>query len=323
MKCNCCPFECGVDRISRFGVCKAPAEFKIARIMAHFWEEPCISGTRGSGTIFFSHCNAACLFCQNYRISQLHEGRIYQDEDFIAECRRFVEATRVHNLNLVSPTHYSARLLRVLPLLKQEMEINSMSQGSPVAVDTHLPDVAGRCLVHPTSRVPVRLPIVWNSNGYEKESVIEQLSGLVDVFLPDLKYFDNALAVRFSRLPDYFQYACRAIAAMRKIVGDTPVFDHEGIMQKGMIIRHLILPGQVENSKKVLTWIAENLGTQSYVSLMSQYYPIHRAGEVPELNRRLTRDEYQEVEEHFLDLGFENGFLQDLDSNSAEYTPEF
>jgi putative pyruvate formate lyase activating enzyme len=299
MKCNCCPFECGVDRISRFGVCKAPAEFKIARIMAHFWEEPCISGSRGSGTIFFSHCNAACLFCQNYRISQLHEGRIYRDEDFIAECRRFVEATRVHNLNLVSPTHYSVRLLRVLPLLKQEMEINSA--GGPVG----------------------SLPIVWNSNGYEKESVIEQLSGLVDVFLPDLKYFDNALAVRFSRLPDYFHYACRATSAMRKIVGDTPVFDHEGIMQKGMIIRHLILPGQVENSKKVLTWIAENLGTQSYVSLMSQYYPIHRAGEVPELNRGLTLDEYQEVEEHFLDLGFENGFLQDLDSNSAEYTPEF
>ncbi len=279
------------------------------------WEDPCISGTRGSGTIFFSHCNAACLFCQNYRISQLHQGRIYQDEDFIAECRQFVETTRVHNLNLVSPTHYSARLLQVLPLLKQEMEIDSIT-GAARQGKEPMSEFNG-------AAPSIRLPIVWNSNGYEKESVIERLSGLVDVFLPDLKYFDNALAVRFSRLPDYFHYASRAITAMQKIVGEEPIFDHEGIMQKGMIIRHLILPGHVENSKKVLTWIAENLGTQSYVSLMSQYYPIHRSSEVPELNRRLNLDEYREVEEHFLDLGFENGFLQDLDSNSAEYTPEF
>jgi len=289
--------------------------------MAHFWEEPCISGTRGSGTVFFSHCNAACLFCQNYRISQLHQGRIYQDEEFIAECRQFVETTRVHNLNLVSPTHYSARLLEILPLLKREMEINSSTDrdadrsGSAVPSNGAAPS---------NSAAPsIRLPIVWNSNGYEKESVIERLSGLVDIFLPDLKYFDNALAVRFSRLSDYFHYASRAITAMQKIVGEEPVFDQEGIMQKGMIIRHLILPGHVENSKKVLTWIAENLGTQSYVSLMSQYYPIHRASDVLGLDRRLNFDEYQEVEEHFLELGFENGFLQDLDSNSAEYTPEF
>ena len=302
--CDCCPFECRVDRISRFGVCKAPLEFKIAKIMAHFWEEPCISGTRGSGTVFFSHCNAACLFCQNYRISQLHQGRIYQDEEFIAECRRFVETSGVHNLNLVSPTHYSARLLQVLPLLKKEMEaVSGTGNGGDAPA--------------------VKVPVVWNSNGYEKESVIEKLSGLVDVFLPDLKYFDDNLAVRFSRLPDYFHYASRAIAAMRKITGEEPVFDREGIMQKGLIIRHMILPGHVDDSKKVLTWIAENLGTQSYVSLMSQYYPIYRACEVPELARRLTLEEYQEVEEHFLELGFENGFLQDLDSNSSEYTPEF
>ncbi|MEW6380919.1 MAG: radical SAM protein [bacterium] len=289
MKCDCCPFECRVDRVSRLGICKAPAELKVTRIMAHFWEEPCISGQRGSGTVFFSHCNAACLFCQNYRISQLNPpGGIYSDEEFIGLCRQFVEESKVHNLNLVSPTHYSGRLLRILPRLKQE----------------------------------INLPIVWNSNGYEKESVIEELSGLVDVFLPDLKYADNDLAVRFSRLPDYFHHACRAIAAMQKIVGD-PVFDQEGIMQRGVIIRHLILPGQVENSKKVLAWIADNLGTHRYISLMSQYYPVHRASEVPELNRRLTPEEYREVEEYFLDLGFENGFLQDLDSNSAEYTPEF
>ncbi|MEW5804423.1 MAG: radical SAM protein [bacterium] len=308
--CDCCPFECRADRIARFGVCKAPAEFKIARIMAHFWEEPCISGTRGSGTVFFSHCNASCLFCQNYRISQLHQGSIYQDADFITACRQFIETTRVHNLNLVSPTHYSGRLLKILPRLKQEIGSIGLL---PVNLSVSSPDAAPNGV----------LPIVWNSNGYEKASVIERLSGLVDVFLPDLKYFDNDLAVKFSRLPDYFQHAARAIAAMQKIVGDVPVFDREGIMHKGMIIRHLILPGQVENSKKILTWIARNLGTQTYVSLMSQYYPVYRACQTPDLDRRLNPDEYQEVEEHFLGLGFENGFLQDLDSNSADYTPEF
>jgi len=291
MECNYCPFECGVDRQLKLGVCKAPAEFTVAKVMAHFWEEPCISGQRGSGTVFFAHCNAACLFCQNYKISQLRcpKAQIYRDEEFIELCRNFVKETRVHNLNLVSPTHYAGRLLRVLPRLKQEI--------SP-------------------------LPIVWNSNGYEKESVIEELAGLVDVFLPDFKYADNTLAVKFSRLPGYFEYACRAIAAMKKVAGD-PLFDQDGIIQRGVIIRHLILPGQIENSKRVLAWIAENLGTQSYISLMSQYYPVHRAAEVPELNRQLTEEEYREVEQYLFALGFESGFLQDLDSNSADYTPQF
>lgn len=288
MKCLSCPSECRVDRSSQTGICRAPAEFKIAKVMAHFWEEPCISGTKGSGTIFFSHCNASCLFCQNYEISQLDSGRIYSDTEFIALCEDLVETSKVHNINLVSPTHYTVRLLRILPVLKER----------------------------------IGLPIVWNSNGYEKSDLVEQLAGLVDVFLPDFKYFSDDLAVRYSKLPRYFESASRAIAAMHKICG-TASFDDEGIMRRGLIIRHLILPGQVEDSKRVLAWIAENIGTEVHISLMSQYYPVHRAEKAPELNRRLHTEEYDEIEEFCMELGFENGFLQDLDSNSPDYTPDF
>jgi putative pyruvate formate lyase activating enzyme len=286
--CTYCPFECRVDRSFQKGVCQAPAELKIAKAMAHLWEEPCISGVRGSGAIFFSHCNASCVFCQNYRISQLHGGKIYGDDEFLLLCQELVETTKVHNLNLVTPTPYTFRLLRLLPRLKRETAV----------------------------------PIVWNSNGYEKASLIEQLEGLVDVFLPDFKYFSNSAANRFSRLPDYFAHASKAISAMNRNVGKAVVDEH-GLMQRGLIIRHLILPGQVEDSKKVLSWIAQNLGTEVYLSLMSQYYPVYRAHEVPEINRRLRLEEYLEVENFCLDMGFENGFFQELESNSAEYTPSF
>ena len=288
MKCNCCPFECNVDRVCQVGVCKAPNKFKIARIMPHYWEEPCISGTRGSGTIFFSHCNASCLFCQNYKISQQDKGRVYQDEEFISACKQLIENSDVHNINLVSPTSYSYRLLEVLPLLKQDINI----------------------------------PIVWNSNSYEKVLVIEKLENVVDVFLPDLKYFNNNLGLKFSQLPDYFLYASAAIKMMHKIVGE-PTFDDKGIMRKGMIIRHMILPGQVKDSKEIFSWIAEHLGTKVYISLMSQYYPIHKATKVLVLNRYLTWEEYEEVENYCLELGFENGYFQDLGSNAVKYTPEF
>ncbi|MFH1146956.1 MAG: radical SAM protein [Pseudomonadota bacterium] len=288
MKCLSCPFECRVDRSSQLGICRAPAEFKIATVMAHFWEEPCISGARGSGTVFFSHCNASCLFCQNYKISQLDSGKTYSDTEFLSLCEDLVKTSKVHNINLVSPTHYTARLLRVLPILKERIAV----------------------------------PIVWNSNGYEKYDLVEQLAGLVDVFLPDFKYFSDELALRYSKLPRYFEYASRAITAMHRICG-APVFDEEGIMQRGLVIRHLVLPGQTGDSKKVLSWIAENIGTEAYISLMSQYYPVHRAGNHPELNRTLHREEYQEVEDFCVALGFENGFLQGLDSNSPDYTPEF
>ncbi|MFH0925481.1 MAG: radical SAM protein [bacterium] len=297
-RCNSCPFECQVDRITRLGVCNAPLKIKIAKYMPHFWEEPCISGTRGSGTIFFSYCNASCLFCQNYLISQPPTQLVLSDDEkpvtknqervFITLCKKIVKESNVHNLNLVSPTHYTNQLLSILPILKEE----------------------------------ISLPIIWNSNGYEKESLIKRLSGLVDVFLPDLKYFDNTLSIRFSKLPDYFKFASKAIMTMKEVVGEA-IFNEEGIMQRGLIIRHLVLPGQIDDSKKILSWIAENLGIDVYISLMAQYYPVHRAYEIPEINRRLLLEEYQELEDWFLELGFENGFLQDLDSNSDEYTPKF
>ena len=177
MNCKCCPFECGVDRESKVGICRAPGELVIAKMMAHFWEEPCISGTKGSGAIFFSFCNSSCHFCQNHEISHFHKGEIINPEAFISRCKELINISGVHNLNFVSPTHYSNQLLTILPGLKEE----------------------------------IKAPIVWNSNGYEKEATIQQLEGLVDIFLPDFKYFDKDLAMKFSHLPDYFLFASQSV----------------------------------------------------------------------------------------------------------------
>ncbi|MGA1868614.1 MAG: radical SAM protein [bacterium] len=288
MLCNCCPFECHVDRSNQLGICKAPGDFKIAKSMAHFWEEPCISGTRGSGTIFFSHCNASCIFCQNYKISHKGKGHLYTQKQFFTLCQNLVEKHNVHNINFVSPTHYSLQLIEILPQLKKKL----------------------------------RIPIVWNSNAYEKVETLNQLNGTIDVFLPDLKYFHDSTAQRFSRVPDYFRHASQAIITMKNITGKT-LFDHEGLMQRGLLIRHLVLPGHVNESKNIIRWIAENLGNDTYVSLMAQYYPTYKASESPPMNRTLTPAEYQEIEDFFFELGFYNGFVQSLDSHSSCYTPEF
>jgi putative pyruvate formate lyase activating enzyme len=285
MNCQICPHNCKVDRLTQFGVCQAPEDFKIAHIQLHQWEEPSISGKNGSGAIFFSHCNLKCEYCQNYEISQLGQGKVISENDFIALCQKLKDQG-VHNFNFVTPTPYSHLLIKLLPEIRK-----------------------------------IGLPIVWNSNGYEKVETLKQLDGLVDVYLPDLKYYDNNLALKYSQVPNYFPIALDAIKEMVRQVPDIEI-DEYGIIKKGVIIRHMVLPGQVEDSKKVLKSIKDNFGNKVWVSLMAQYYPTYHASKFPEINRKLSQAEYEEIKNYYNELGFD-GYMQDLDSATCEYTPNF
>ena len=286
MLCRACPFECDVDRSAALGVCRASDRFEISLAQLHHWEEPPISGTRGSGTIFFSHCNLRCKFCQNYDISQLGRGREVSPERLQAIMLE-LEQQGAHNINLVSPTHYSEQLLSVLEKVRARLKI----------------------------------PIVWNSNAYEKAETLARFEGLVHIYLPDLKYHCDESARRYSSAPDYFRFASAAITEMKRQVGQNR-YDEHGFIQKGLIIRHLVLPGHTEDSKKILAWIHEDLGPQTTVSLMAQYYPVYHAAELPGMNRRLPTGEYEDVRRCFDELGFE-GFAQEPSSASRDYTPDF
>jgi len=287
VECRACPFDCGVDRSVKLGVCRATDRFEIALAQLHHWEEPPISGTRGSGTIFFSHCNLRCRFCQNCDISQQGKGREVTPVRLLAIMQE-LEQQGAHNINLVSPTHYSEHLLPILE----------------------------------SARARLRIPIVWNSNGYEKAETLVRFEGLVQVYLPDLKYHSDELARACSSAPDYFRYASAAIIEMKRQVGRNR-YDEHGVIEKGLIIRHLVLPGQTDDSKQLLKWIHDELGPRTSISLMSQYYPVHSAAELPGMNRRLSPDEYENVRRRFEELGFEEGFAQQLSSAKREYTPEF
>ena len=301
MLCCACPFECGVDRTAKLGVCRASEQFEISLAQLHHWEEPPISGTRGSGTIFFSHCNLRCRFCQNYEISQVGLGTRSDAPDVSVMSRAHevtperllaimleLEQQGAHNVNLVSPPHYSDQLLPVLE----------------------------------RARAKLKVPIVWNSNGYEKTETLARLEGLVQVYLPDLKYHSDELARACSSAPDYFRYASAAITEMKRQVGRNR-YDEDGIIEKGLIIRHLVLPGHTDDSRRLLTWIHDDLGPRTSVSLMAQYYPVHRAADLPGMNRRLSVEEYDDVRRLFEELGFEEGFAQEPSSASREYTPDF
>jgi putative pyruvate formate lyase activating enzyme len=271
----------------KLGICRATDRFEIALAQLHHWEEPPISGTRGSGTIFFSHCNLRCKFCQNHDISQQGKGLEITPERLLAIMLE-LEQQGAHNINLVSPTHYSDQLLPVLE----------------------------------AARSRLRIPMVWNSNGYEKVETLARLEGLVRVYLPDLKYCSAELGRRCSSAPDYFRFASTAITEMKRQVGGN-LYDDHGIIEKGLIIRHLVLPAHVDDSKLLLKWIHDDLGPRTSVSLMSQYYPVHRAAELPGMNRRVSPDEYEEVRRRFEQLGFEEGFAQAHSSATRDYTPDF
>ena len=287
--CQICPRNCGVDRTAgKTGFCHAPALPKVALVSGHHWEEPPISGTKGSGTVFFSHCNLDCVFCQNHAISQEGFGQEISVSR-LAEIFLEQQARGFHNINLVSAVQFLPQTAKALELAK--------AQG-------------------------LHLPIVYNSNGYESLTGLRQLEGLVDIYLPDFKYWNEALGVAYSHAPRYRETAAAAILEMRR-QAPKDNFDADGILQKGLIVRHLVLPGQYKDSLRILDWIKEFLGTETLVSLMSQYTPMYRATEIKALSRRITTFEYEKVVDYFFEIGLKNGFMQKRSSATGEYTPTF
>lgn len=284
MICNACPRGCNVDRQNTLGYCKSPEKFKLARASLHYWEEPCISGKNGSGAIFFSGCNLGCVFCQNYEISHGCKGVEVSDDDLVRIMKRLVDEG-ANNINFVNPTHYSLQLLRVLEKYKP----------------------------------PV--PIVYNTSGYDSVETLKMLDGAVDIYLPDFKYIRPEKALKYSKAEDYPQVAEEALAEMKRQVGED-VFDENGIMQRGMIIRHLVLPSNTNSSISALDYLAENFG-DTYISVMAQYVPCGDLTEYKEINRPLTQREYDKVVNHIFDLALQKIFVQELEAASDEFIPDF
>ena len=288
-KCEICPHKCGINRNNnQIGRCKSKDTVKIALYSTHDFEEPCISGKKGSGTVFFSNCNMNCIFCQNYEISQLGKGKEITIEElsniFLKQQKKGVE-----NINLVTPTSYAYQIIEAIKIARNN---------------------------------GLRLPIVYNTNGYENVQTIKDLKGYVDIYLPDLKYAENDLAYKYSKIGNYFEIATDAIKEMIKQVG-VPEFDSNGMIKRGVIIRHLVLPNYIDNSKKVLKWIKQNLPNNIYVSIMAQYFPTYKAKEDEKINRKLTFQEWHEIEDFVQDVGIENGFIQELGEHEEEYVPKW
>lgn len=260
---------------------------KVARVGIHNYEEPCLSGERGSGTIFFCGCNLSCIFCQNYEISHgANKGIEISEDEFVSLCK-YLEDIGAHNINLVTPSNYINSLI---PAIKHAKEV-------------------------------VKLPFVWNSSGYETVANIQKLDGIIDIYLPDFKYSDDCLAWEYSHAKGYRDVAIKAISEMRKQC-NVDVFDDMGVMQKGLIVRHLVLPNHIDNTIGVIKDIAA-IDKSMYVSLMGQYFPTQNVLTHPKLNRRLTQDEYDIALDCFFDSGLTNGFSQDLDSAIEDYVPSF
>ena len=287
--CMLCPRRCGVDRSTgAYGFCGAPYDFRVARIALHPWEEPCISGTRGSGTVFFSGCNLQCVYCQNRTICRGEVGRSYSEEELL-EAMGALVAEGAHNVNLVTPTPYAARLV---PLLRRFREV-------------------------------CKLPIVYNCGGYESVETLRMLRGLVDVYLPDCKYLDGARAAAYSQAPDYYEVAEAALAEMLEQVGP-PVFDEDGLLRRGVLLRHLVLPGGRKDSIALLERLYARFGNRAFrLSLMNQYTPDF-AFDAPDpvLRRRVTSFEYCSVAEVAQRLDF-LGYFQERTAVGAAYTPDF
>lgn len=282
MICSICPRHCNVDRSVNLGFCQSPDNFRVARAALHFWEEPCISGKEGSGTVFFSGCNLKCVFCQNNEISAENKGVEISDDKLISIFENLI-SQGANNINLVNPTHYAKRLAKVLSRWK-----------SPV-------------------------PIVYNSSGYEEVETLKALDGLIAIYLPDLKYIRAEKAMRYSKAADYFEKASAALLEMRRQVEDK--FDGD-IMKSGMIIRHLILPQNTNSSIAVLDFIKSNF-PNTFVSLMAQYTPCGDLSEFPEINRKITKREYEKVVNYAFDNSFDKLFIQELSSADKSFIPKF
>ena len=286
--CRLCPRKCGVNRSIYTGRCGVSNRVTLARAALHFWEEPCISGENGSGTVFFSGCPLGCVFCQNHDISSGHFGKEISIQR-LAEIFLELQAQNANNINLVTGGHYIPQIIEALDLVRDKLHI----------------------------------PVVYNSSGYETVEALKMLRGYVDIYLPDLKFMSSQCSARYCAAPDYFEVASKAVLEMFSQVGPAQ-FDDNDMMTKGMIVRHLVMPGNVEDSMDILTWISENLPLDDIlVSLMSQYTPFYRSHEFPEIDRRLTAEEYDRVLDWMDCMGIEEGFVQELSSAKEEYTPDF
>ena len=287
-KCAICPHNCGINRLNnQIGRCKSKDTVKVALYSTHNFEEPCISGKKGSGTVFFSNCNMNCVFCQNYEISQQGKGKEISIEE-LADIFIKQQEKDVENINLVTPTSYVPQIIEAIKIARKN---------------------------------GLKLPIVYNTNGYEKVETLKMLEGYVDIYLPDFKYSDNELGKRLSKVDNYFEIVTEAIKEMYRQTGKA-VFNGEGIMQKGMIIRHLVLPNHILNSRRVLKWINENMH-DVYVSVMAQYFPTYKAKEIDDINRKLTKEEYEQIENYLYRLDLENGYIQELGEHEEDYVPDW
>lgn len=288
MKCNLCPRNCNVEREKgELGYCKAPNKLVIAKYSLHQWEEPIITGKNGSGTIFFTYCNLSCCFCQNYEISELHKGKTVTIEEFSNICLK-LQNKGATNINLVTPTPY-VHLIKEGLLLAKKKGLN--------------------------------IPIVYNTSGYENIETIKSLKGLIDIYLPDFKYYDNTLALNYSKCPNYFKYATTAIEEMINQVGSIEI-DNNDVMKKGVIVRHLILPENTNDSKKIINYLYNKYKNKIILSIMNQYTPVRKL-KYKELNRKVTEDEYDEVVNYAYDLGIRNAFIQEGNTAKESFIPDF
>ena len=288
-KCTICPHKCEINRNkAQVGRCKSRDTVKIGLYSIHDYEEPCISGKNGSGTVFFSNCNMNCIYCQNYEISQEGIGKEISIEK-LANIFILQQEKGVENINLVTPTTYVPQIIEALKIAKQK---------------------------------GLKIPIIYNTNGYENVETLKLLEGYIDIYLPDLKYANSKLSLEYSKVNNYFEIATNAIKEMYRQVGPTKL-NNRGIVEKGLIIRHLVLPNNLINSKIILKWIKENIDEKVYVSIMAQYFPTYKAKSVEKLNRKLTKEEYEVIEQYVYKLNIKNGYMQELGEHEEEYVPKW
>ena len=288
MRCLLCPRKCGVDRNVETGFCRAENKVKIARAALHFWEEPCISGESGSGTVFFSHCTLKCVYCQNRKISTGGCG-YYVTERELADIFIDLQNRGANNINLVTPTHYVPQIINALDIAKE----NGLT-----------------------------LPILYNCGGYESTETIKMLDGYIDIYMPDMKYFDDKYAIKYSSASNYFKTAAAALNEMYSQVGSAKL-DENGIMKKGMLVRHLMLPHLLFDTKKIMDYLRKTYGDKIYISLMSQYTPMPAVEDIPELNQKLNPKQYEAMIEYCIEHGMENVFIQEGEAAGESFIPEF
>lgn len=287
--CELCPRKCHANRLSgNKGFCGADNTIHVARAALHFWEEPCISGEEGSGTVFFTGCTMKCIFCQNKEISRGMCGKEISTER-LSEIFLELKEKKANNINLVTPMHYAPFIMDALDLSRQK---------------------------------GLDLPIVWNTGGWENEDMVKAVKDYADIWLTDFKYYDNSLAEKFSSAPKYFETADKALKAMVSQTGN-PVFSQNGIMEKGVIVRHLILPEHTDDSKKVLEYLYNTYGERIWISIMNQYTPLCNDERYPELSRKVSDEEYDDVINYAIDLGITNAFVQEGGTVSESFIPPF